>query len=148
MGISENAQRISAPFRASPPSSNAISKTSVWLQSHFIFQSCSLEEKILTRHWRTKSTLAHAGEGCRPLKGIEHFWQYATQVNKGTVTLVCLDTTVLQVCFPELLYCLINGRGVIWTTAVKTTQAGVPKDKEYKSFTESLTATHTQNPSF
>lgn len=94
---------------------------------------------MVKRHRRTKSALAHAGEGCRPQRGKQRLWQYARQVNKRCRKHSCLYTTALQGCFPKLSHCLINSSSVIRTTAVKMSQHMLQRQR-VQVLTNSLTA--------
>lgn len=124
MGVSDNAQRVSSPSiqrEASHPSSNAVSKTSLGLQSHCL-------PKLLT--WEINAEKTQKNQKCcgtcRGRMQTTERQAASLAVREAGEQRVqqrsCLCTTALQGCFPKLSHCLIDSRGVIRTTAVKITQ--------------------------
>lgn len=144
MGISDNAQRVSSPpiqREASHPFSNALSRTSVGLQSHCLPKPLTWEinvektqknQKCSGTCWGRMQTTERQAVS---LAGCEAGEQRVQQHSR-------LYTTAFQGCFPKLLRCLIESRSVIRTTALKVTQHMLQRQR-VQVFTESLTAAST-----
>lgn len=141
MGISDNIQRVSSPSiqrEASHPSLNALSRTSVRLQSHCL-------PKMLT--WEINGEKTQKNQEC---SGTCRGRMQTTERQAASLAVCkageqkvqkhsCLYTTALQGCFPKLSHCLINSSSVIRTTAVKMTQHMLQRQR-VQVLTDSLTA--------